>query len=88
MTLEQEQRGGGIAVPINAAEEAVATPQSAIDIGLGSAFAVELGFPPSIQPYVETADASPAVASSQQNGSSPSNKKKNKKSNKKGKKKK
>jgi hypothetical protein len=85
LTLEQQQPGGGIAVPVNAGDDGVATPQSEIDIDLGSAFASELGFPPSVKMYVETEDES--VASIPQSSSpSPSKKKKKKSKKKKGKK--
>ena len=58
MTAEQQVPGGGIAVPINALEEAPVPPLADIDIDLGSAFAVELGFPPSFKAYIETANVS------------------------------
>lgn len=54
MTIEQEIPGGGLAVPTtnntnNQISEVVAITD--VDIDLCSAFATELGFPPSITPY-------------------------------------
>jgi hypothetical protein len=89
MTLEQQQRGGGIAVPISQGEQGVIMPQSEIDINLGSAFAAELGFASDIESYLESADDSISeVISSEANGgaSSPSKKKKKKSKKKKNKK--
>jgi hypothetical protein len=51
MTIEQEQRGGGISVPTVTGDKSVITSKSDIDIGLGSEFAISLGFPHYIQPY-------------------------------------
>lgn len=84
LTLEQQQPGGGIAVPLNGEDDGAITPKSEINLDLGSMFAAELGFPASVQVYVETEDDS--VALSQQSSNSSPNKKKKKKS--KGKKKK
>ena len=88
MTLEQQQRGGGIAVPITQGEQGVMTAQSDINIDLGSAFAAELGFDADVEIYVESADDSISEALSQANGegSSPSKKKKKKSKKKKNKK--
>jgi len=51
MTMEQEQRGGGIAVPNVMGDTSVATSVSDVDIGLGSPLAISLGFPVHIKPY-------------------------------------
>lgn len=89
MTSEQQQRGGGIPVPAAQGEEGILTAQSDIDIDLGSAFAVELGFASDVEMYVESADDSVSEdASSHANSAngSPSKKKKKKTKKKKGKK--
>ena len=81
MTLEQQQRGGGIPVPAAQGEEGVVMAQSDIDIDLGSAFAMELGFASDVEMYVESADDSFSDASSHVNASangSPNKKKKKK----------
>lgn len=84
MTLEQQQRGGGIPVPAAQGEEGVVTAQSDIDIDLGSAFAVELGFASDVEMYVESADDS--VSEDASSHASPNKKKKKKVKKKKGKK--
>jgi hypothetical protein len=70
MTIEQEQRGGGIAVPNVAGDKNVATSKSDVDVGLGSLFAFSLGFHNGIQPYNVTSvtlaknvDAGDAISS-------------------------
>jgi hypothetical protein len=86
MTLEQQQRGGGIAVPINGGDDEITSLQSEIDIDLGSPFALELGFPPSIKPYVEPEEESVSSTKTGNASSSPNKKKKKKSKKKRGKK--
>ena len=96
MTLEQQEYGGGIAVPILVNHQISSTDSvkiSEIDIDLGSAFAADLGFPSSIKPYIQMEEEfevilNAATAAAEKSGESPSpGKKKKKKNNKKKKKK-
>ncbi len=85
MTLEQQQVGGGIAVPkvVEGESATVVTLQSDINIDLGSSFATSLGFPPSIQPYIESEESTIATQANTASSASPTKKKKKKKKGKK-----
>ena len=88
MTLEQQLPGGGIAVPMvvnNQVATAEVVPVTVMDIDLGSTFAFDLGFPPSIKPYVDMKEEFEVVLTAAQPGS-PKKKKKNNKNKKKKKK--
>lgn len=89
MTLEQILPGGGISIPIIVNNQIAKTEMvtvTEVDINLGSAFAADLGFPISINPYEQIEEEFEVILENAPSGS-PTSKKKKKKSNKKKKKK-
>ena len=86
MTIEQQIPGGGIAVPETETGMILANPDNfqEVDINLGSPFAVELGFPLDVTPYVDLEGeeiqlSSPSSISTGCQSPSKKKKKKNKK---------
>jgi hypothetical protein len=86
MTLEQQIPGGGIAVPESQTGMILANAANfeEVDIDLGSPFALELGFPLDVAPYLEIEEeeislSSPSSTSTGCHSPSKKKKKKNKK---------
>jgi len=68
LTSEQQLPGGGIAVPTDVNNQET-IHYSVLDLDLGSAFALEIGFPPSIKPYEDIKEEFEVVLTATPNSS-------------------